>query len=95
MAAAGTKLLQALLQNPGTHPLEAAEALGLLQVNDAGELEKWVDEVLAAWPDKVADYRKGKKQLLGLFVGEVKKRSNGKADVKAASQLLESRLAEG
>ena len=45
-------------------------------------------------PDKVAEYKKGKKGLIGLFVGEVKKISQGKADPKLSTQLLEKKLAE-
>ncbi len=43
-------------------------------------------------PDKVSEYKKGKKGLIGLFVGEVKKRSGGKADPKLVTQLLEQKL---
>jgi aspartyl-tRNA(Asn)/glutamyl-tRNA(Gln) amidotransferase subunit B len=48
--------------------------------------------VLAAMPDKVAEYKKGKKGLIGLFVGEVKKRSKGQADPKLVTALLEEKL---
>jgi aspartyl-tRNA(Asn)/glutamyl-tRNA(Gln) amidotransferase subunit B len=43
-------------------------------------------------PDKVAEYKKGKKGLIGLFIGDVKKRSKGKADPKMVTQLLEQHL---
>jgi aspartyl-tRNA(Asn)/glutamyl-tRNA(Gln) amidotransferase subunit B len=57
-------------------------------------LEQWVNEVLSKHPDKVTEYKKGKKGLIGLFVGEVKKISQGKADPKLSTQLLEKKLAE-
>lgn len=73
-------------------PLAIAERLNLLQVSDSGELEKWVNEALESMPDKVNEYKKGKKGLIGLFVGEVKKRSRGKADPKLVTQMLEEKL---
>jgi len=73
-------------------PLSVAEKLNLIQVSDTDELETWVTGALEAMPDKVAEYKKGKKGLIGLFVGEVKKRSQGKADPKIVTQLLEQKL---
>ncbi|NCI47593.1 Asp-tRNA(Asn)/Glu-tRNA(Gln) amidotransferase subunit GatB [Sediminibacterium soli] len=88
---ASSKLLPALIRENGS-PLALAEDMNLLQVSDAGELASWVSEALAAMPDKVTEYKKGKKGLIGLFVGEVKKRSKGKADPKIVTQLLEEKL---
>jgi aspartyl-tRNA(Asn)/glutamyl-tRNA(Gln) amidotransferase subunit B len=51
-----------------------------------------VDEVLATWADKVAEYRSGKKGLIGLFVGEVMKATRGTADPKVVRSVLEERL---
>jgi aspartyl-tRNA(Asn)/glutamyl-tRNA(Gln) amidotransferase subunit B len=48
--------------------------------------------VLTAWPDKVAQYKKGKKNLLGMFVGEVMKKSKGSADPKLVNELLTKTL---
>lgn len=89
---AAGKLFPALVQAPAQHPLELATSLNLLQNSDTGAIEQWVDEVLAAMPDKVQEYKKGKKGLLGLFTGEVKKRSKGKADIKIVNELLLSKL---
>jgi aspartyl-tRNA(Asn)/glutamyl-tRNA(Gln) amidotransferase subunit B len=72
--------------------LSIAEEMNLLQVSDTFELETWITDTLASMPDKIAEYRKGKKGLIGLFVGEVKKRSKGKADPKIVTQLLEEKL---
>ena len=92
MVVASTKLLPVLLQESGKTALEIAAELNVLQVSDSGELISWVDEVIRAMPDKVTEYKKGKKGLIGLFVGEVKKISKGKADPKIVTSLLEERL---
>lgn len=89
---ASSKLLGAMLENKQATALQLAEQLNLIQVSDTGELAAWVDQALAAMPDKVAEYRKGKKGLIGLFVGEVKKLSKGKADPKMVTALLEKAL---
>jgi len=89
---ASSKLLHALIDNHSTDPLQTATALNLLQDADAGAVAEWVDQVLAGMPDKVAEYKKGKKGLIGLFMGEVKKISKGKADPKMATQLLTEKL---
>ena len=73
-------------------PLQVAEELNLLQSNDSKEIEDWVNTVIQNMPDKVAEYKKGKKGLIGLFVGEVKKLSKGKADPKIVTDLLTSKL---
>ncbi len=73
-------------------PLTVAEELNLLQVSNTNELATWVDEVIQQMPDKVAEYKKGKKGLIGLFVGEVKKISKGKADPKIVTDLLQQKL---
>jgi aspartyl-tRNA(Asn)/glutamyl-tRNA(Gln) amidotransferase subunit B len=72
--------------------LQVAEELNLLQSNDSIEIEDWVNTVVQNMPDKVAEYKKGKKGLIGLFVGEVKKLSKGKADPKIVTDLLTSKL---
>jgi aspartyl-tRNA(Asn)/glutamyl-tRNA(Gln) amidotransferase subunit B len=89
---ASSKLLHALIGSKSTDPLQTATTLNLLQDSDAGAIAGWVDEVLAGMPDKVAEYKKGKKGLMGLFMGEVKKISKGKADPKVATQLLTEKL---
>ena len=88
---ASQKLLPALIKD-NQSPAALAESLNLLQVSNVGELEKWVDEVIAKMPDKVAEYKKGKKGLIGLFVGEVKKLSKGQADPKMVTELLQQKL---
>jgi aspartyl-tRNA(Asn)/glutamyl-tRNA(Gln) amidotransferase subunit B len=89
---ASSKIFPKLLELNGTDPLQLATEMNLLQNSDTEEITKWVEEVLASMPDKVAEYQKGKKGLIGLFMGEVKKLSKGKADPKLATQLLTKRL---
>lgn len=89
---ASSKLLPAMLANENASALQLATALNILQVSDSGELETWIDAALNKMPDKVAEYKRGKKGLIGLFVGEVKKLSKGKADPKAVTELLQKRL---
>lgn len=88
---ASSKLLPVLFKE-NKQPLQLAEELNLIQVSDSNELENWVNEVIANMPDKVAEYKKGKKGLIGLFVGEVKKLSKGKADPKMVTELLQNKL---
>ncbi|MCF8247033.1 MAG: Asp-tRNA(Asn)/Glu-tRNA(Gln) amidotransferase subunit GatB [Saprospiraceae bacterium] len=87
------RLFPELVANPTTPPLELAKSMNLIQSSDADFLEKIVDEVLAANPDKVAEYRKGKKGLIGFFMGEVMRASKGKAEPKATNELVARKLA--
>ena len=89
---ASLKILPLLLQQPSKTPLELATEMNLLQVSDTSDIAAWADEVIAKMPDKVAEYKKGKKGLIGLFVGEMKKVSKRKADPKIATQILEEKL---
>ncbi|HNG90585.1 MAG TPA: Asp-tRNA(Asn)/Glu-tRNA(Gln) amidotransferase GatCAB subunit B, partial [Saprospiraceae bacterium] len=82
----------AWMEQPQASPADLAASMNLLQSADADFLDRLVEEVLARFPEKVAEYRKGKKGLIGLFMGEVMKASGGKADPKATTRLLEERL---
>jgi aspartyl-tRNA(Asn)/glutamyl-tRNA(Gln) amidotransferase subunit B len=73
-------------------PRAVAERLGLVQVSDQGALGRWVDEVLAAHPGEVARFRGGEAKLMGFFVGQVMKKSQGKADPKGVQPVLLERL---
>lgn len=68
------------------------EEEGLKQVTDTGAIEKVIDEVIAANPDKVAEYKSGKDKLFGFFVGQVMKASGGKANPAAVNDLLKAKL---
>ena len=89
---AAERIFPVLLKEPSREPLEIALALNLLQSSDTTEITAWIDQALAGMPDKVSEYKKGKKGLIGLFVGEVKKLSKGKADPRLTNQLLMEKL---
>jgi Asp-tRNA(Asn)/Glu-tRNA(Gln) amidotransferase B subunit len=71
----------------------AAQYLAQTAISDASELEPLVEKILAANPGQVAAYRGGKEGLLGFFVGQVMKETQGKADPKAVNELLREKLA--
>jgi aspartyl-tRNA(Asn)/glutamyl-tRNA(Gln) amidotransferase subunit B len=68
------------------------EAKGLRQITDASAIEKTIDEVLAANPQQLADYRSGKDKLFGFFVGQVMKATGGKANPAQVNDLLKRKL---
>ena len=73
--------------------LAAMQRLGLSQVRDEGQLVAWVSEVLRESPDQAAQYRAGKTQVLGYLVGQVMKRSAGRADPRRIQELVREALA--
>jgi aspartyl-tRNA(Asn)/glutamyl-tRNA(Gln) amidotransferase subunit B len=89
---ASSRVFPVLMAEPLREPLEIAISLNLLQSSDTDEVAAWVEQALAGMPDKVQEYKKGKKGLIGLFVGEVKKISKGKADPRLTNQLLLEKL---
>lgn len=91
-AIAYQRLLPELLENPSESPLDLANKMGLIQSSDSGFIEQLVDEVISEFPDKVKVYQNGKKGLLGFFMGEVMKRSKGKAEPKSTNALLREKL---
>jgi aspartyl-tRNA(Asn)/glutamyl-tRNA(Gln) amidotransferase subunit B len=88
-----TRIFPVLLENSQKTPLQIAEELNLIQNSDENAISNFVKEVLDAMPEKVAEYKAGKKGLIGLFVGEVMKRSQGKADPKVVNKLIAEALA--
>lgn len=91
-SAASQKLFAALIEDQNKTALQHAEAMNLLQDSDTDTLGELADAIVAEFPDKVLAYQKGHKGLLGMFMGELMKRSNGKADPKVASELLKQKL---
>ena len=89
---ASKQLFPYLLENPTKNAPQAAQEQNLLQESDEAGLLAMVEQVLAANPAKVAEYRAGKKSLTGMFMGELMKLTGGKADPKAANQLLRQKL---
>jgi aspartyl-tRNA(Asn)/glutamyl-tRNA(Gln) amidotransferase subunit B len=78
----------------GGDPREIVEKRGMKQVTDTGAIEKAVDEIIAANPDKV-EQAKAKPTLLGWFVGQVMKQTGGKANPQAVNEILKAKLGIG
>jgi aspartyl-tRNA(Asn)/glutamyl-tRNA(Gln) amidotransferase subunit B len=76
----------------GGDPAAAVERLGLAQVSDTSQIERWIDEVIEQNPAQVAQYRAGKVQIVGFLVGQVMKRSGGRAEPKVVQQLMRQAL---
>ena len=68
------------------------EERGLVQVSDTGEIDLIIDEVIAASPNQLEQYRSGKETLFGFFVGQVMKASKGKANPKVVNERLREKL---
>jgi aspartyl-tRNA(Asn)/glutamyl-tRNA(Gln) amidotransferase subunit B len=80
-----------IVWSEGGNPAEIVEKRGLRQVTDTGAIEKAVDDIIAANPDKVAQAR-AKPTLLGWFVGQVMKTTGGKANPQAVNEILRKKL---
>ncbi len=76
----------------GKMPGAIVEERGLRQVTDTGAIEAAVDAVLAANPDKVAEYKAGKEKLFGFFVGQVMKATGGKGNPALVNEVIRQRL---
>jgi aspartyl-tRNA(Asn)/glutamyl-tRNA(Gln) amidotransferase subunit B len=86
------KLFPAILSNPEMSVAQLIEELNLAQSGDDDFLLTLINEVLTENSAKVAEYKSGKKGLLGMFMGEIMKKSKGKADPKKTSALLSKAL---
>ena len=85
------EILPELLTKGGSAK-KLVEKKGLIQISDTGAIEKIIDEVLAAHPNELEKFRNGKTKLKGFFVGQVMKKSGGRADPKLTNQLLGKKL---
>ncbi len=92
---ASTKLMQAMIYENSSTPESLAVSMNLLQENNEEALQEWIEKTIASMPDKVKEYKAGKKGLIGLFAGQVKKLSGGKADMGKVTVLLEEALSNG
>jgi aspartyl-tRNA(Asn)/glutamyl-tRNA(Gln) amidotransferase subunit B len=90
-ATSAEKVLVTVIDDGGS-PSQIAEAQGLLQVSDTGQLEAWVDEALAENPDAVAKAREGDKKVIGFLMGQVMQKSRGAANPGEANKLLQQKL---
>ncbi|MAM33658.1 MAG: Asp-tRNA(Asn)/Glu-tRNA(Gln) amidotransferase GatCAB subunit B [Micavibrio sp.] len=82
----------AIMVETGKSPSDIVEEKGLKQVTDTGAIETLIDQVIAENPDNVAAYRGGKDKLFGFFVGQVMKKSQGKANPAMVNQILKKKL---
>ncbi|MBP3194932.1 MAG: Asp-tRNA(Asn)/Glu-tRNA(Gln) amidotransferase subunit GatB [Cardiobacteriaceae bacterium] len=85
---AGKKVLQELFTAPDADIAQLIDKLGLRQLNDDGQIRDWVAEIVAANPKQVEAYRAGQGKMLGFFVGQVLKKSGGKANPKIVNEIL-------
>jgi aspartyl-tRNA(Asn)/glutamyl-tRNA(Gln) amidotransferase subunit B len=81
-----------VMMDTGEDPAAIIDARGLRQVTDMGAIDKAVDAVLAANPDKLSEYKSGKEKLFGFFVGQVMKAMAGKGNPALVNEALKSKL---
>jgi len=88
------KVFEALWKSEGESADAVIEVQGLKQVTDASAIEPIIDEVLAANPQSVAEFKAGKEKAFNALVGQVMKASRGKASPAQVNELLRQRLAD-
>ena len=86
--AAQQSIFPELIRQPDADPNELAKKLDLIQESDAKAIMKHVQAALDKYPEKIREYHKGKKGLVGLFMGEVMRSTGGKADPSAANKMI-------
>ena len=84
-------IFNAMLEQ-GSSAQELAEKLNLLQVSDSNYMDDLVKQVIEANPDEAGRYKEGKKQLMGFFVGQVMKATQGKANPQQVNQIIRDKL---
>jgi aspartyl-tRNA(Asn)/glutamyl-tRNA(Gln) amidotransferase subunit B len=95
LSSSAAKEVFAAIRGSDEEPAVASARLGLAQVSDQTQIERWIDEVVEEHGGPVAQYRAGKTQTLGFLVGQVMKRSGGRAEPKMVQSLLRQALARG
>jgi aspartyl-tRNA(Asn)/glutamyl-tRNA(Gln) amidotransferase subunit B len=95
VSAANAKTVLARVFETGESPKEVVDRMGLQQVGDASRIGTEIEAVLAEFPGQVAEYRAGKAQLFGFLVGQVMKRTAGRADARLVNEELRQRLDGG
>ncbi|MDZ7859736.1 MAG: Asp-tRNA(Asn)/Glu-tRNA(Gln) amidotransferase subunit GatB [Candidatus Krumholzibacteriota bacterium] len=88
---AGREVFEEMIKSGGG-PEEIIKRLGLEQISNSIEIESIIEEIISDHPDEVSRYREGKKKLLGFFVGQVMKKSRGKANPKLARDIIIGKL---
>jgi aspartyl-tRNA(Asn)/glutamyl-tRNA(Gln) amidotransferase subunit B len=91
---ASHRIVPELLNGNTKSALELARELNLIQERNEDSILTVIDQVIREFPLKVEEFKHGKKGIVGMFMGEVMKRSNGKVDPKLANELLTRRLKE-
>lgn len=86
------KVFPALVKNPSLNILQFAQVNDLLLSENSSDVEEWINTVLEKNPQKVTEFRKGKKGLIGFFVGEAMRLAKGKADAKVITEKLTEKL---
>ena len=89
---ASQKIFPILLTEPTKNPLTIAEELNLIQESDESSILEYIQQVIDQNPTEIERYKNGEKQLTGFLMGQLMKISKGKADPKAANQLMRDRL---
>lgn len=89
---ASQKIFPEMLVKPEMSPLEIAETLNLIQDSNEDSILTFIEEVIKQHPEEVERYKNGEKQLVGFLMGQVMRASKGKADPKAANQLMRQTL---
>ena len=91
-SAASQLIFPELLQFPDDDPLKMAIRLNVLQESNESKLTELIQSVIEKNPEKVEEYRRGKKALIGMFMGEIIRASNGKADPEISNRILRKLL---
>jgi aspartyl-tRNA(Asn)/glutamyl-tRNA(Gln) amidotransferase subunit B len=91
-SAALSQVVPIWLEDSNIDPFAISESLGLLQNDNQDFLDPIITEVLENFPDKVTEYKKGKKGLIGFFMGQVKSKVGGAADPKSLQEKIEAKL---
>ncbi len=89
---AAQTLMNLLIIRPNENIISLAMSNNLIQQKDEKALENWISEVILENNDKIIEYKKGKKGLMGMFIGEVMKKSKGAADPKIVNKILSEKL---
>ena len=86
------KIFPELVLHPDLNTRDFIDANNLGMENSASEIENLILQVLNHHPEKITEYKKGKKGLISLFVGEVMKLSKGKADARMVTEIIQEKL---
>jgi aspartyl-tRNA(Asn)/glutamyl-tRNA(Gln) amidotransferase subunit B len=89
---AAKKVFPLMLEHPEKDPGQIISEHALVQESDTSEILKWINQAFDKYPDKIREYNQGKKGLIGLFMGEVMRLSQGKSDPEATRDLINREL---